>query len=169
MQNIKKINIGDISPMFEGHSTHGNLSSQNFKNKNIVLYFYPKDMTSGCTKQAQDFSKNYSKFKSYNTEIIGVSRDTIKKHCIFSKKENIPYPLLSDMENKICLAYGVIKEKSIFGKKYLGINRTTFLIDTGYKIFKIWRSVKVPNHAQTVLNIVCDLYKKQTNLSTTIN
>jgi peroxiredoxin Q/BCP len=122
--------------------------------KYLVLYFYPKDMTPGCTTQAQDFTKLYDQFKSLNTEIIGVSKDSLSSHQKFTEKEKIPYPLLLDEKEKVCNLYGVISEKNMFGKKYLGINRTTFLIDAQRKMIKIWKQVKPANHAQIVLDTI---------------
>ena len=147
-----ELKIGDIAPNFQTNSTKGAISLDDLRNSNIVLYFYPKDMTPGCTTQAQEFSKLYSQFKELGTEIIGISKDTLDSHNKFCKKENISYPLLLDEEGKICNMYGVIKEKSMFGKKYLGINRTSFLIDINKKIIKIWRNVKALGHAQKILD-----------------
>ena len=151
---MSELKVGDFAPDFQANSTKGILSLIDFKDLNIVIYFYPKDMTPGCTTQAKEFSMLYPEFKKANTEIIGVSKDNLSSHNKFCEKENIPYPLLLDEEGKICNIYGVMKEKSMFGKKYLGINRTTFLIGKNKKILKLWRSVKASGHAQKVLDTI---------------
>jgi len=146
--------VGDIAPEFIANSTTGELSLASFKGRNVVLYFYPKDMTPGCTIEAQEFTKAYPKFKKLNTEVIGVSRDDLSSHNKFCKQENILYPLLLDKDSKVCDMYGVIKEKSMFNKTFLGINRTTFLIDKNQKLFKIWHNVKPLGHAEEVLEVI---------------
>ena len=151
---MSELKMGDIAPEFKSDSTNGELSLDTFKDRNIVLYFYPKDLTPGCTIQAKEFSILYPEFKKLNTEIIGVSKDNLNSHHRFCEKENILYPLLLDTEGKICEIYGVFKKKSMFGKTFLGINRSTFLIDKNKKIFEVWRSVKPLGHAQKVLNAI---------------
>jgi peroxiredoxin Q/BCP len=151
---MTELKINDTAPEFKANSTIGEISLDKFKNKNIVLYFYPKDMTPGCTIQAQDFSELYGEFQKLDTIVIGVNKDDLDSHKQFCKKENIPYPLLLDREGKICEMYGVFKEKSMFGKTLMGINRSTFLIDKNKKIAKIWRSVKPEGHAQKVLEVI---------------
>ena len=148
------LTIGDNAPDFSGDSTHGNILMPKILVKYIVLYFYPKDMTPGCTIQAQEFTKLYEEFKAVDSEIVGVSKDGLSSHQKFKEKENIPYPLLLDIEEKICNLYGVISEKNMFGKKYLGVNRTTFLIDGQRKIIKIWKQVKPTHHAKIVLDTI---------------
>lgn len=122
------------------------------KSENVVIYFYPKDDTPGCTNQAKDFSKLKAKFSKKNTEIIGISPDSMEKHKKFIDKYNLKITLLSDEDKKISLKFGVWKEKSLYGKKYMGIERTTFLISKEKKIIKIWKKVRVKGHAQEVLN-----------------
>lgn len=151
MTKATELQIGDLAPDFNADSTDGLLSFEKFKDKIIVLYFYPSDMTPGCTIQAQEFTSLYDQFKKLDAVILGVSKDNLTTHHKFCEKENIPYPLLVDTEKEICNLYGVIKEKSMFGKSYLGINRSTFLIGKDRKIFKIWRSVKPKDHAKKVL------------------
>lgn len=148
------LKIGDIAPDFNLDSTDGELSLKNFKGKNIVLYFYPKDMTPGCTVQAKDFSSLNQEFQKLDTQIIGVSKDNLSSHLKFIDQENIPYPLLVDTEAHICKLYDILKEKNMFGKTYMGINRTTFLIGKNTKILKIWCNVKLNGHAQKVLDTV---------------
>jgi len=122
-----------------------------FQGKNLVLYFYPKDDTSGCTQEGLDFSENYKKFKRLNTEVIGVSRDSIKKHENFKAKFSFPFELLSDPDETLCKAFDVMKEKSMYGKKYMGIERSTFIFDATGKIQHVWRKVSVPGHVKEVL------------------
>ncbi|MBY0580446.1 MAG: peroxiredoxin [Rickettsiales bacterium] len=151
---MAELQIGNLAPDFNTNSTVGLLSLDELNDKIIVLYFYPSDMTPGCTMQAQEFISLYDEFKKLNTIIIGVSKDNLSSHHKFCEKENIPYPLLVDTESEICHLYGVIKEKSMFDKTYLGISRTTFIIDQNKKIFKIWKNVKPQGHANEVLDQV---------------
>ena len=134
---MTELKIWDDAPDFSMDSTIGKISLSQFKGKGVVLYFYPKDMTSGCTVQAREFSRLFNEFKNIELEIIGVSKDSIKSHHQFSERENIVYPLISDTEEKVCRLYGVLEERSMFGKKYVGINRSTFVINTKGKICKI--------------------------------
>ena len=122
-----------------------------YKGQNIVIYFYPRDNTPGCTSEGEDFKDNYKKFKKKNTEIFGVSKDTIKSHDSFKDKFKFPFNLISDPDEKICNIFNVIKEKSMYGKKYMGIERSTFLIDANGKLVDEWRKVKVTGHAEEVL------------------
>ena len=122
-----------------------------FKGKNIVLYFYPKDSTPGCTLEGQDFRDNKSKFSARNTVILGVSRDSIKSHENFKSKQFFSFDLLSDPDEKLCKQFDVIKEKNMYGKKVIGIERSTFLIDENGILVKEWRKVKVKGHVGEVL------------------
>ncbi|NSM56347.1 thioredoxin-dependent thiol peroxidase [Wolbachia endosymbiont of Atemnus politus] len=132
-----------------------NLSlSDFFDKKNVVLYFYPKDDTPGCTMEAKDFRDKINDFFSLDTVIVGVSRDSIKCHANFKAKYSLPFYLVSDENAEILEKYGVWVEKSMFGKKYMGIERTTFLIDKKGKIVKIWKNVKVSGHVDKVLEEV---------------
>ena len=133
------------------------LSLDNFKGKYLVIYFYPKDKTSGCTIESQDFRDHYKKFKPKNCAIVGVSRDSIKSHKSFQDKESLNFPLISDPDEVMCNAYGVMKEKSMYGRKYMGIERSTFLISPDGKIIKEWRGVKVPGHVEDVYQMLCSL------------
>ena len=130
---------------------------QQFSGKNIVLYFYPKDDTPGCTTEAKDFANLTPKFTKLNTVIIGISKDNAASHKKFKDKYCIPFPLASDLDGKICEAYGVWVEKSMYGKKYMGIQRSTFIIDKKGSIKRIWRNVSVTNHAQEVLETIENL------------
>ena len=123
------------------------------KGKKIVIFFYPKDDTPGCTKEAISFSKHLNEFKKNNTIIFGVSKDTLEKHEKFKKKHNVEIELASDT-GEICEIFDVWVEKSMYGKKYMGIERSTFFIDENQVIKKIWRKVKVPGHVEEVLEII---------------
>ena len=150
-----KVLEGKKCPSFTGECTSNKtLNEKDFIGKNLVIYFYPKDSTPGCTTEGQDFRDNYKLFKNLNTEIIGVSRDSIKSHENFKDKQSFPFELLSDPDEKMCKAFDVIKMKSMYGKEYLGIDRSTFLISSNGKVVKEWRSVKVKGHVNEVLNEV---------------
>jgi len=120
--------------------------------QNVVLYFYPKDNTPGCTTEGQDFRDHYEEFTALNTVILGVSRDTLKSHESFKTKECFPFDLIADTEGALCEAFDVIKEKNLYGKKSMGIERSTFLIDKTGVLRREYRRVKVDNHVLTVLN-----------------
>jgi len=145
--------IGDKAPDFsmpaDGDRT---LSLKDFKGKNIVLYFYPKDDTPGCTVEAKDFSAMLSDFKAANTVVIGASKDTVAKHDKFIGKHELSIPLLSDTDGELVEAYGVWVLKKLYGREYMGIERATYLIDTQGIIQHIWRKVRVKGHAETVLS-----------------
>jgi len=129
----------------------GTWSLQNAAGRKLVIYFYPKDMTSGCTRESQDFRDLYSAFRKAGADIVGVSRDSVKSHDKFIDKEKLPFPLLCDADEKLCKQFDVIQEKSLYGKKYLGIERSTFLLDPSGILRREWRKVKVPGHAEEVL------------------
>ena len=122
-----------------------------YKGQKIVIYFYPRDNTPGCTSEGEDFRDNYKSFEEKNTKIFGVSKDSLKSHENFKNKFNFPFELISDPDEKVCKIFDVIKEKSMYGKKYMGIERSTFLIDSDGKLLKEWRKVKVKGHAEDVL------------------
>ena len=136
------------------------LKLSNFKDKNIVLYFYPRDSTPGCTREGQDFRDNIAKFRRASTVILGVSRDSLTSHENFKNKQAFPFELLSDKEEKLCQQFDVIKEKNMYGKKVMGIERSTFLIDKKGVLRTEWRKVKVDGHAEAVLAAVKELNKK---------
>ncbi len=155
-----KLEIGQAAPLFVAQSDEGNeIELSELKGKNVVLYFYPKDDTPGCTIEAQDFTKKIKEFEKLYCIVLGVSKDSAKDHCKFIEKYNLAFNLLVDEDAVICKEYGVIKEKSMFGKKYLGIDRTTFLIDKMGKIVRIWNSVKVNGHVEEVLKELAKLAK----------
>lgn len=133
------------------------LSLDNFQGSYLVIYFYPKDKTSGCTIESQDFRDYKNKFSKKNCKIIGVSRDSIKSHKSFTEKESLNFPLLSDPDETMCNAYGVMKEKSMYGRKYMGIERSTFLISPDGSLIKEWRGVKVPGHVEEVYDFLSGL------------
>ena len=133
-----------------------NFSLDDFKGKRIVLYFYPKDNTSGCTQEACNFRDNINRITSY-AEVIGVSPDSIKSHLSFRDKQDLNFILLSDDEHKLAEAFNVWKEKSMYGKKYMGIERSTFVISPDGKIEKEWRKVKVNGHVDEVINYLTTL------------
>ena len=119
--------------------------------KKLVLYFYPKDMTSGCTRESQDFRDLHAAFRKAGVVVVGVSRDSVRSHDRFTEKEQLPFPLLADEEETLCKLFDVIQEKSLYGRKYLGIERSTFLLDGTGVLRREWRKVKVPGHAEAVL------------------
>lgn len=144
---------GDKAPDFKLQDDQGKeVSLKDFKGKNVVLYFYPKDDTPGCTTEACGFRDDQKKFKSKNAVILGVSADTVACHGKFRDKFNLSFPLLSDPDKNTIKAYGVWKEKSMYGKKYMGIERTTFVIDGNGRIAKIFPKVKVTGHIEDVLS-----------------
>ncbi len=146
---------GKKCPIFKGDSTSNKtISNKDFLGKNLVIYFYPKDSTPGCTTEGQDFRDNYKTFKKLNTDILGVSRDSVKSHENFKQKQSFPFELLSDPEEIMCKAFDVMKLKSMYGKEYIGVDRSTFLISSEGKIIKEWRSVKVKGHVDEVLDEV---------------
>ena len=149
---------GKKMPKFKASATsEKEISSADFENKNLVIYFYPKDSTPGCTTEGQDFRYNYKKFKKLNTEILGVSRDSIKSHENFKAKQSFPFELLSDPDEKVCKAFDVMKMKSMYGREYMGVDRSTFLINEKGKVVREWRSVKVKGHVEEVLESVKNL------------
>lgn len=150
--------IGKKAPPFSLPATgEQTISLQEFKGKNLVLYFYPKDSTPGCTTEGQNFRDLYPEFQRFNTEVLGVSRDSIKAHENFKAKQGFPFELLSDKEEELCRLFDVIKEKNMYGKKVMGIERSTFLIDAKGVLRQEWRKVKVAGHAAEVLEAVKQL------------
>ena len=130
------------------------LSLADFKGKNLVLYFYPKDSTPGCTLEGQDFRDSYAEFQQAGTEILGVSRDSLKRHENFKAKQTFPFDLLSDEDETLCKQFDVIHEKNMYGRKVLGIVRSTFLIDGKGILRREWRKVRVKGHVDEVLEAV---------------
>ena len=146
------VNVGQLAPELELPSNEGStIKMSDFLGKNVVLYFYPKDMTPGCTTEACDFRDYHQKFQEVNAVIIGVSPDPVSRHQAFIKKYGLPFILLADIEQKAVQAYGVWKLKKNFGKEYMGIERSTFVIDENGFIVKEWRKVKVKGHVEEAL------------------
>ncbi len=129
----------------------GTWSLKEAAGRKLVIYFYPKDMTSGCTRESQDFRDLHGAFRKAAVDIVGVSRDSVKSHDKFTEKEKLPFPLLSDEDEKLCKQFDVIQEKTLYGRKYLGIERSTFLLDGTGILRREWRKVKVAGHAEEVL------------------
>ena len=143
---------GKKAPTFSAESDDiGKVSLKDLKGKKVVLYFYPKDMTSGCTQQACDFRDQYAQFKKKGIQIIGVSKDSIESHQKFRTKYKLPFPLLADEDQKLCKAFGVWQQKSLYGRKFMGVVRTTFVINENGEIEKIYPKVKVNGHVKEVL------------------
>ncbi|MEZ5756934.1 MAG: thioredoxin-dependent thiol peroxidase [Emcibacteraceae bacterium] len=150
--------IGQKAPNFNLPDETGNkVSMSDFKGKNIVLYFYPKDNTPGCTKESIGFSQLKGKFEDLDTIILGASKDSVKMHQNFIKKQNLTIKLLVDENGTLCEDYGVWVQKKLYGREYMGIERATFLIGKDGLIKNIWRNVKVDGHVEEVLDAVKDL------------
>lgn len=146
------LTAGDMAPDFSlPRNGGGTVSLSDFAGKPVILYFYPKDDTSGCTTEAVDFSGLKEEFAKLGATVIGVSPDSVKSHDKFAAKHNLSVVLAADEEHQALEAYGVWKEKSMYGKTYMGVERSTFLIDKSGKIAEVWRKVKVPGHAEAVL------------------
>jgi thioredoxin-dependent peroxiredoxin len=152
---------GQKAPSFSSIDQNGNtIALKDYKGKNVVLYFYPKDDTPGCTKQACNFRDELPSFKNLDAVILGVSADSSKSHKQFSGKYNLPFTLVADEDKKLIEDYGVWKQKSMFGKKYMGIERTTFIIDREGVIRKIFPKVKVNKHNREVMDVLKELSKE---------
>ncbi len=146
------LKAGDKAPDFSVLNDEGKeVSLKSLKGKKVVLYFYPKDDTSGCTAESCDFRDNIKQFENNNTVILGISKDSVKSHVKFKEKFDLPFPLLSDESLQMIKDYDVWKEKSMYGKKYMGVERTTFIIDEKGIIKEVFEKVKVPDHVQEVL------------------
>ena len=152
---------GDKAPAFKLPTDDGDeVALKDFKGKRVILYFYPKDMTPGCTQEACDFRDAAAPLKKGKTVVLGVSRDSVERHGKFREKYQLDFPLLSDEDGKVCEAYGVWKEKSLYGKKFMGIERTTFVIGPDGRIEKVFPKVKVNGHITAVLEAVSTARKK---------
>jgi peroxiredoxin Q/BCP len=149
------LNVGEKAPSFSLKDSLGKtVSLKDFTGKKVVLYFYPKDNTSGCTKEACDFRDSFPEFKKLNAVVLGVSADSEKSHKGFSEKYNLPFTLLADPDKEVINKYDVWKEKSLYGKKYMGIERTTYVIDENGRILKIFPKVKVDGHVDEVMKVI---------------
>jgi peroxiredoxin Q/BCP len=152
---MSSVILGKKIPAFALPATGGQtIKLADLKGKNLVLYFYPKDSTPGCTTEGQDFRDHYDEFQALNTEVLGVSRDSLKSHENFKTKQSFPFELLSDGDETLCRLFDVIKEKNMYGKKVMGIERSTFLIDGKGILRAEWRKVKVAGHVGEVLNAI---------------
>jgi len=146
---------GKKAPSFSLQDGEGKkVSLSDFKGQKVVLYFYPKDMTSGCTKEACGFRDNFPNFKKIKTVVLGVSSDSVQSHKKFADKYELPFTLLSDKKKEVVEKYGVWKEKSMYGKKYMGVERSTFIIDEEGKVLKVFRKVKVDGHIEEVEKVL---------------
>lgn len=151
----KTASVGKKVPAFSAEATSDTrVSLKDLKGRSVVLYFYPKDSTPGCTREGQDFRDQYAAFQKAGCEIFGVSRDSLKKHENFKAKQEFPFELISDPDDELCNLFDVIKLKKMYGKEFEGIERSTFLIDASGKLVQEWRKVKVPGHVDDVLDAV---------------
>ncbi len=152
------ISVGAAAPDFTANTDGGeSINLAALKGKKVVIYFYPKDDTPGCTKEACGFRDAMPDFTKVDAEILGVSKDSVKSHDKFKNKFDLPFRLVSDDDGKICESFGVWVEKSMYGKKYMGIERSTFLIDENGVVQREWRKVKVPGHVEEVLKAAQEL------------
>ena len=151
---MSKIEIGKKAPGFTAEGTNGTWSPEDAKGSAVVLYFYPRDNTSGCTQEGLDFSALHAQFKKAKALVFGISPDSVASHEKFKKKMAFPFDLLSDPDQKVCKLYDAWKEKSMYGRKYMGVERSTFLIDGKGVLRHEWRKVKVKDHAEAVLAAV---------------
>lgn len=150
--------VGSAAPDFSAQATSGKtISLADYRNKYLVLYFYPKDNTPGCTQEGIDFRDLYPEFQGLNAEILGISRDSVKSHEGFKCKFELPFELISDQDETICKLYDVIKMKNMYGKQVRGIERSTFIIDPAGAIAAEWRKVSVKGHATEVLEKIREL------------
>ncbi len=146
------LKAGDTAPSFTLLNENGEtVSLSSHRGKKVILYFYPKDSTPGCTQESCDFRDNFARVKSKGAVVYGISRDSVKSHQKFQSKYSFPFSLLSDEDGRVCEAYGVWKEKNLYGRKYMGIERTTFLIDGTGKVQKVYPKVKVTGHVDEVI------------------
>jgi thioredoxin-dependent peroxiredoxin len=149
---MREIKTGSKVPAFSLPMTGGGTwSLKDAAGRKLVIYFYPRDLTSGCTREAQDFRDLYGPLRKAGAEVVGVSRDSVASHDKFAAKEALPFPLLADTDERVCRLFDVIKPKSLYGRKYLGVERSTFLLDGTGRLRREWRKVKVPGHAEEVL------------------
>ena len=149
------LHVGDLAPeVIIQVAENKQYALSHFRGKNVVLYFYPKDDTPGCTIEAKGFNDLHDEFQKANTVVVGISKDNLKSHDKFKEKYSLEFDLASDETTDIAKSYGVLENKSMFGKKYLGVNRTTFLINTKGYIEYVWKDVSVFGHAKEVLNFI---------------
>lgn len=162
---MNKLEIGKKVPSFSLPATGDKTWKRSeVHGEQLVVYFYPKDMTSGCTLESQQFRDLHAAFRKAHTHVVGVSRDSVASHEKFKSKEKLPFALLADEDETLCKLFDVIKKKTLYGRKYLGIERSTFLIDADGVLRQEWRNVKVPGHAQKVLEAAQALAKETREL-----
>ena len=149
--------LDDAVPEFTADATGGDFTLSAQRGKKVVLYFYPKDSTPGCTIEGSDFAAAHDKFRRANAVVVGVSRDSLKSHDGFKAKMKFPFELISDPEEKLCEMFGVMKIKNMYGKQVRGVERSTFVLDSAGVLRKQWRGVKAPNHVDQVLAYVQSL------------
>jgi peroxiredoxin Q/BCP len=155
---MTQLQVGDQAPDFQLPASNGEIVSlSDYRGKNVVLYFYPKDMTTACIQESCDFRDVNKEMLRHNTVILGISLDTIKSHQNFIAKKELPFLLLADTEHIVCEMYGVWQLKKLYGREYMGLVRSTFLIDTAGRLVQEWRMVRVKDHAQQVLKAVQQL------------
>ena len=161
MPTVKTAQLNRVVPAFKLDATgEQSITLKSYRGSNVVLYFYPRDSTPGCTQEGLDFQANLAKFKRQNTVILGISRDSIKSHEKFKDKQKFKFDLLADVDEEACKIFDVIKMKNMYGKKVLGVERSTFLIDVNGKLRTEWRKVKVKGHVDEILAAVKELNKK---------
>ena len=152
---MSKVEVGKKVPDFKLPATgEQTITLSDLRDKNVVVYFYPRDNTPGCTLEGQDFRDQINKFRRRKTVVLGISRDSIKSHDNFKAKQKLPFELLSDADEKVCRLFDVIREKNLYGRKVLGIERSTFLIDGKGVLRREWRKVKVKGHVDEVLEAI---------------
>lgn len=149
--------IGSPIPAFRAASTGGEIDSAHLKGRKLVLYFYPKDNTPGCTRQGADFRDRHDAFVQAGAVVLGVSRDSLKSHASFKSKLQFPFELVSDADEALCRAFDVLREKMLYGRKVRGIERSTFVFDAHGRLVREWRGVRVPGHVDEVLEVVRSL------------
>ncbi|MDP5274880.1 thioredoxin-dependent thiol peroxidase [Chengkuizengella axinellae] len=155
---MSEVAVGQAVPDFTLPASNGqDVSLSDFRGKNVVIYFYPKDMTPGCTTESCDFRDFHGDYTKLNTEVIGISPDDLKSHDKFIGKHDLPFLLLSDVEKKVCEMFGVWVLKKMYGREYMGVERSTFLINSDGVLVKEWRKVRVKEHVQKVLEAVREL------------
>jgi peroxiredoxin Q/BCP len=152
---MSRITLGEVIPDFTAEATSGRtVTSAGLKGKYVVVYFYPKDNTAGCIQEGLDFSHLYPQFVGRNTEIVGISRDSLKSHENFKARQGFPFDLISDKDESLCRLFDVIQPKMMYGKQVVGIERSTFLLDPEGRLVKEWRKVSVKGHAEKVLDVL---------------
>ncbi|WP_138755843.1 thioredoxin-dependent thiol peroxidase [Paenibacillus sinopodophylli] len=155
---MSELQIGSIAPVFTLPASNGeNVALSDYRGKNVVLYFYPKDMTTACIQESCDFRDANAEMLRHNTVIMGISLDTVKSHQNFIAKKELPFLLLTDTEHAVCELYGVWQLKKLYGREYMGLVRSTFLINAEGKLVQEWRKVRVKGHALQVLEVVQQL------------